>query len=62
MIDTSTTGVTLITGELTVTDVTVNDNGTQYRCQPNNSNLISNVATLTVLGMYIYYTVVVNSF
>ena len=50
MIDSSTTGVTLITGELTVTNVTENDNGTQYRCQPNNATLISNAANLTVLS------------
>ena len=54
MIDSTETGITLVTGTLEVTDVSINDNGTRYRCQPNNSNLISNVATLTVLGMCMY--------
>ena len=56
MVGNSITSMSIITGGLTVTNVTVNDNGTQYRCQPNNSNLISNVATLTVLGkiMHVY--------
>ena len=37
---------------LTVTNVSVNDNGAQYQCEPSN-NAISNVVTLTVLGMYV---------
>ena len=42
-----------ITDTLTVTSVSVNDNGAQYRCQPI-ANVISDVATITVLGMCVY--------
>ena len=39
----------IITDTLTVTDVSVNDNGAQYRCEPL-SNVISDVVTITLLG------------
>ena len=59
IIDSVIAGNIIITGTLVVIDVSVNDDGTRYRCQPNNSNLISNVVTLSVLGtyvcMYVYY-------
>ena len=42
----------MLTDTLIVTNVSVNDNGALYRCQPSN-NAISDVATLTVLGMYV---------
>lgn len=47
-----------ITGVLTAYGVSVNNNGSQYRCQPH-SNVISDAATLTVLGMCVhdYYQV-----
>ena len=38
-----------LTDTLTVTDVSVNDNGAQYRCEPL-SNVISDVVTITLLG------------
>ena len=52
MDDHSVTGNT-VTDTLTVTDVSVNDNGALYRCQPL-SNVFSNNATLTVLGEITY--------
>ena len=50
--------VPIVTGDtftdtLTVTDVSVNDNGALYRCQPF-GNVFSNNATLTVLGEIMY--------
>ena len=38
---------------LTVTDVSVSDNGTKYRCEPLR-DVISDVVTLTVIGMYVF--------
>ena len=43
----------IVTDTLTVTNVSVNDNGAQYRCQPF-GNVISDVVTLTVLGMCVH--------
>ena len=40
----------IITDTLTITDVSVNDNGAQYRCEPELSNVTSVPVTLTVLG------------
>ena len=40
----------IITDTLTVTDVSVNDNGAQYRCEPDIGNVTSITVTLTVLG------------
>ena len=40
---------TVITETLTVTDVSLSDNGTKYRCQPF-GDMISDVVTLTVIG------------
>ena len=48
MTNATTMGDTL-TDTLTVTDVSVNDNGAQYRCEPLR-NVISNAVTITVLG------------
>ena len=48
MSDPSVTG-NRVTDTLTVTNVSVNDNGALYRCEPL-SNVFSNNATLTVLG------------
>ena len=45
---------TIITETLTVTDVSPDDNGAKYRCQPLD-NVISDVVTLTVIGMYGMY-------
>ena len=44
----------ILTDILTVTDVSVSDNGTQYRCQPT-STVNSTIATLTVLGEIMVY-------
>ena len=52
MNDPSITGDTL-TDTLTVTDVSVNDNGALYRCRPL-GNVFSNNATLTVIGEITY--------
>ena len=41
---------TIITETLTVTDVSLNDNGAKYRCQPVD-DVISDVVTLTVIGI-----------
>ena len=41
-----------ITDTLIVTDVSVNDNSAQYRCEPTDT-VISNIATLTVIGTYV---------
>ena len=60
MINNGITSNTIIAGELTVTEVTVNDNGTRYRCQPNNSTLISSVATLTVLRKFVCLYIICN--
>ena len=46
-------GDTIITDTLTVTDVSLSDNGTKYRCEPFSNyiyNVISDVVTLTVIG------------
>ena len=48
----SVTGDTL-TDTLTVTNVSVNDNGTLYRCEPSRT-VFSNNVTLTVLGEIAY--------
>ena len=40
---------TIVTETLTVTDVSLSDNGAKYRCQPL-GNVISDVVTLTVIG------------
>ena len=48
MIDATING-SIIIDTLTVTDVSVNDNGVLYRCKPL-GNVYSNNATLTVLG------------
>ena len=42
----------IITDTLTVTNVSVNDNGVQYRCEPV-GGLTSMSAIIKVLGMYI---------
>ena len=42
----------IITDTLTVTNVSVDDNGTQYRCQPF-GDVTSMSAIIKVLGMYI---------
>ena len=42
---------TIITETLTITDVSLSDNGAKYRCQPLR-DVISDVVTLTVIGMY----------
>ena len=42
-----------ITDTLTVTDVSVNDNGALYRCEPTRDVISMNV-TITVLGMYLH--------
>ena len=52
MSDPSITGDT-VTDTLTVTNVSVNDNGALYRCEPF-GNVFSNNATLTVLGEITY--------
>ena len=44
-------GTIIVTETLTVTDVSVSDNGAKYRCEPF-PDVISDVVTLTVLGMY----------
>ena len=43
----------IITDTLTVTDVSVNDNGALYRCQPDITPMMSMSVTLIVLGEYI---------
>ena len=45
----------IITDTLTITDVSVNDNGAQYRCQPDIGNVTSITVTLTVLGKIIMW-------
>ena len=42
----------IVADTLTITNVSVNDNNTQYRCEPLDS-LTSITVTLTVLGMYV---------
>ena len=42
----------IITETLTITDVSVSDNGAKYRCRPFD-DVISDVVTLTVIGMYL---------
>ena len=42
---------TIVTETLTITDVSVSDNGAKYRCVPF-PGVISDVVTLTVFGMY----------
>ena len=59
MDDPSVAGDTL-TDTLIVNDVSVNDNGTLYRCQPL-SNLTSNTATLTVLGEIPYNLSIIST-
>ena len=49
----------IITDTLTVSNLSVDDNGTQYRCQPDDG-IISMSATLTVLGMCSYLRNVCN--
>ena len=44
----------IITDILTITNVLVDDNGAQYRCQPVIGGVSSDDATLTVLGTYVY--------
>ena len=44
--------VTIVTETLTVTDVSVSDNGAKYRCRPVD-DVISDVVTLTVIGTYV---------
>ena len=58
MDDHSVTGNT-VTDTLTVTDVSVNDNGVLYRCEPF-GNVLSNIATLTVLGEIMYYLCIIK--
>ena len=43
---------TVITETLTVTNVSLSDNDAKYRCQPF-GDVISNVVTLTAIGMYL---------
>ena len=45
----STNRGTIVTEILTVTDVSLSDNGTKYRCEPVR-DVISDVVTLTVIG------------
>ena len=40
----------IITDTLTVTNVSVNNNNAQYRCEPEASNVTTMTVTLTVLG------------
>ena len=47
----STNTDTIVTETLTVTDVSLDDNGAKYRCEPIR-DVISDVVTLTVIGMY----------
>ena len=49
----------IITDTLTVTNVSVNDNGALYRCEPTR-NVISMPVTLTVLGTFMYFYIVIN--
>ena len=42
---------TIVTDTLIVTNVSLSDNGAKYRCRPVD-DLISDVVTLTVIGMY----------
>ena len=44
--------ITTIIGTLTVTNVSLSDNGAKYRCRPVD-DVVSNVVTLTVIGMYV---------
>ena len=46
----TTNGGTVITETLTVTDVSLSDNGAKYRCRPVD-DVISDVVTLTVIGI-----------
>ena len=46
-------GDTIVTETLTVTDVSVSDNGAKYRCEPL-GDVISDVVTLTVIGKIIF--------
>ena len=39
----------IIVATLTINDVIMDDNGNQYRCSPTNA-IVSDIATLTVLG------------
>ena len=43
---------TIVTETLTVTDISLSDNGAKYRCEPVR-DVISDVVTLTVIGMYV---------
>ena len=43
---------TTITETLTVTNVSLSDNGAKYRCRPLD-DVVSDVVTLTVIGMYL---------
>ena len=49
--------ITTITSTLTVTNISLSDNGAKYRCRPLD-NVVSNVVTLTVIGMYVIRIVV----
>ena len=51
----STNRGTIVTETLTVTDVSLSDNGTKYRCEPVR-DVISDVVTLTVIGMNFFIT------
>lgn len=42
----------IVTETLTVTNVSLSDNGAKYRCRPVD-DAISDVVTLTVIGMYL---------
>ena len=47
----------ILTDALTVTDVSVNDNGAQYRCEPTR-DVISMPVTITTLGKnYNYFAI-----
>ena len=55
MLDTRTSSTntgTIVTETLTVTDVSLSDNGAMYRCRPRD-DVIGDVVTLTVIGMYL---------
>ena len=56
--DPSVTGNT-VTDTLTITNVSVNDNGALYRCEPF-GNVFSNIATLTVLGEITYNLLIIK--
>ena len=57
---TSTNTDTILTETLTITDVSLSDNGAKYRCRPVD-DVISDVVTLTVIGkiicIYVYVCV-----